>query len=420
MSQPALSNSVALSPAAKAALEAPVRLLPPDTFGPAEPAPAARRDRIWELSSTLHCSIIGTCLGTGDLRALLDKLGDVDAKTASDHTLHGRGVMIAARRDGGGKFLQKLLDRRHAGDVKRFGRAKTVEAVRALWREALDRGDIPGAYWAVLTHPATTSGLVQDAFGDVHMLSHLFGRSSRVDLRRLAQLEDAVCAHKTALAEQSGRIVALTDDRTRLAGTVHALEARLAANAAHRSDADLHATVAANAAALTSLRQTLDRERAHRVSVEAREAEGARAMAAMADELQAAIAAREDLRAERDALEAVLSETLAADRTDGTAVPSATGRAVLYVGGRPHTVARLATFVARAGGALVSHDGGVEDHPTLLAGLISRADLVLFPVDCVSHDAAGHIKRACRDVGCRYVPLRSASLASAVAALSTG
>ena len=110
----------------------------------------------------------------------------------------------------------------------------------------------------------------------------------------------------------------------------------------------------------------------------------------------------------------VLFETPAADRQ--------ARRRPLPSAAPPSTsaVARLATFVARAGGALVSHDGGVEDHPTLLAGLISRADLVLFPVDCVSHDAAGHIKRACRDVGCRYVPLRSASLASAVAALSTG
>ena len=37
--------------------------------------------------------------------------------------------------------------------------------------EAFEQGNIPGGYWAVLTHPATDRPLVEDAFGQVHMLS---------------------------------------------------------------------------------------------------------------------------------------------------------------------------------------------------------------------------------------------------------
>ena len=37
------------------------------------PAPAQRR-RIWELAGPLHCSIIGTCLSSDELRRLLRKL----------------------------------------------------------------------------------------------------------------------------------------------------------------------------------------------------------------------------------------------------------------------------------------------------------------------------------------------------------
>src|SRR5689334_13302235 len=40
------------------------------TAPPAEPA-VKRRLRIYELNSNLHCSIVGTCLSTGDLRQLL-------------------------------------------------------------------------------------------------------------------------------------------------------------------------------------------------------------------------------------------------------------------------------------------------------------------------------------------------------------
>jgi hypothetical protein len=54
----------------------------------------------------------------------------------------------------------------------------------------------------------------------------------------------------------------------------------------------------------------------------------------------------------------------------------------------------------------------------LLPGLISQADRVAFPVDCVSHDAALAVKRICRQLGKAWVPLRSSGLASFLAAFA--
>jgi hypothetical protein len=42
---------------------------------------------------------------------------------------------------------------------------------------------------------------------------------------------------------------------------------------------------------------------------------------------------------------------------------------------------------------------------------------VLFPVDCISHDAAQTVKSLCRQGGKRFIPLRSASVASLLTAL---
>ena len=60
----------------------------------------------------------------------------------------------------------------------------------------------------------------------------------------------------------------------------------------------------------------------------------------------------------------------------------------------------------------MSHDGGLEDSTSLLPGMISTADAVYFPVDCISHRAALRVKELCRESGKPFVPLRSASLAS--------
>src|SRR4051812_32231695 len=148
----------------------------PDDEPVAAPDPSAgnaHRTRIWEFSTNLHCSIIGTCLTTAELRQILDKLKVTGATSASDHDLHVLGVTFASRRENGAKFLQRALDRRHRTAIARFAKANDAAAVLSLWADALKQGDIPGAYWAALTHPLTTEDTVKHVFGDVHMLSHL-------------------------------------------------------------------------------------------------------------------------------------------------------------------------------------------------------------------------------------------------------
>src|SRR5262245_12523545 len=157
---------------------------------PHPPAGTAHRTRIWQFSTNLHCSIIGTCLTNAELRQILEKLKVADASSASEHDLHIMGVTVASRRDNGAKFLQKSLDRHHRTVITRFAKAKDGAAVLTLWSEALKQGDIPGAYWAALTHTSTTEDIVKHVFGDVHMLSHLVGAANRADIRRLRELEE--------------------------------------------------------------------------------------------------------------------------------------------------------------------------------------------------------------------------------------
>ena len=87
--------------------------------------------KIWELSSTLHCSIVGTCLTASELRRFFVRFGDDGARTASDHDLHGRGVVAASRRDDGGKLLNKALDKRHEAALRRFAKAETAAQLLA-------------------------------------------------------------------------------------------------------------------------------------------------------------------------------------------------------------------------------------------------------------------------------------------------
>jgi hypothetical protein len=383
----------------------------------AEPEVATRR-KIWDLDGSLHCSVIGTCLTTGELRALVRKYYAPLGEKPTDHELHTIAVSALSRRDLLAKQLQKALDRSHASCIRHFADAKSPDDLRCLWNEARQAGDIPGAYWAVLTHPRTSDALVRQTFGDVHMLSHLVGAANRADIRRLRQLEDEKALLEEKLARQQAQ---LRDSIVARDAKIRELNAALSARIEHQSYAatpanlDQASELGTLHALVADLRKLLDREVQRRERAEKRAEELA---AASGKSEHARLLLEEEagaLRAELDAVEAQLASTdTGEEMTDNLDLAGIT---ILYVGGRPHQVARLRLLVGQASGQLIDHDGGIEERPDLLAGLVSRADAAFFPVDCISHRAALVLKRLCQQAGKPYVPLRSASVASMLRAL---
>ena len=373
------------------------------------PAPKRQRAKLWDLHDSVHCSVIGTCLTTGELRRVMGKAMSADVSHLSDHDLHARAVGLCSRHDASSKLLQKALDHRHETVVKRFARLRGEAAVMQGWAEARSAGDIPGAYWAVLTHPDTGHAGLRRAFGDVHMLSHLVGAANRADIRRLTALEAENAALHAKVERQQARLheaVTSRDATVRRLGALAARQMRAAA------DPGGDAALAGFRHLVADLETRLDRETGRRERLEQRVAgtlEAAQLWERRARDAEAARAAvqRELAALERhgapDAAEAAVS--LPAER-------------ILYVGGRPGCTDRMRASLQAAGGVLLCHDGGQHDHPSLLPGLVSQADRVAFPVDCVSHDAALAVKRLCRQLGKPWLPLRSAGLGSFLAALA--
>jgi hypothetical protein len=383
-------------------------------------APTAhQRTKLWEFATNLHCSIVGTCLSTGELRQVLSKLGLAAAPTAGEHDLHASGVLIAGKHQDGAKLLHKALDRRHRLAINRFEKAKSVDDVRALWHEFVQAGDIPAAYWAALTHPATTDALVREIFTEVHMLSHLVGAANRADIRRLRHLEADNAALQEKVERQQWQLrdaIVARDGRIRELS--RALEQRIGEREARAGEPIAADRGIGWETLAADLKGRLMRSEARRVAVERRLTE-VRAVLSAEHEARSAAEQRESaLRDELDALEESLAEIDDAERQREPAMPLC-GLTLLYVGGRPAQLAHIRAATERRGAILLHHDGGIEERGGLLPGLVSRADAVLFPVDCIGHAAMSVVKRLCQQTGKPFQPLRSAGLAPFCAALKT-
>jgi len=394
-----------------------LRMQPAADAATAQPA---RRSKIWELSDTLHCSIIGTCLSNAELRHVLVRLNAKGVESADEHELHVLGVMLAGRRESGAKLLQRALDRRHGMAIKQYGRAKDGEGLRRMWEESVRSGDIPGAYWALLSHPLANEEIIKKAFRDVHMLSHLVGAANRADIRRLRQLEDDIGVLTGKLQRQQQQ---LRDGFTSRDEAIRQLKDMLIRKAEHPSDDAASGTGAGSeletlGSVIAELNRKLGQETARRERLEQR-------LQAASSSLQKTEATLRTMADERDALardlelvEDQLAGLLQSPDDSAEGSLELAGRTILYVGGRANQIPQMKAMVERIGARFLHHDGGIEHSVALLPGLVGRADQVFFPVDCISHDAVTTIKKLCRQLERRYCPLRTASLAALVASLT--
>lgn len=369
-----------------------------------------RRLCIWEINPAWHCSLIGTCLTLNDLRSLARKYGFKGIHGQhTDYYLHGHFVREVEKKSRISKSINKLLDRKHASAIKRFKQASSTDELVTAWNDAYQIGDIPGPYWAILSHPMLNQESGSHIYGEVHMLSHLVGASNRADISELRRLEQRSVVvgdkHELEIQRHRRRIAEKTLQINEQQGEIALLKGKLASEKKHSPL--LEETPAGENTGIHTDDQELVRTR-HRLSQITAETVDLRSCN---DRLSNTVCRMES---EVKFLELALMDKDENTRTD-TCPFDFGGRCILYVGGhRPH-VCRLRGLVVEWNGELLHHDGGLERSIGELAAAITKADAVVFPTDCISHSAASKVKQLCRQQMKTYVPLRTSGIASFVA-----
>jgi hypothetical protein len=376
-----------------------------------------QRRKLWDFSTNLHCSIIGTCMTVGELRKIVRKAFDGPSDHLSEHDLHQKGVQLASAHAGPAKLLQKALDTRHGSWIRQFEAAESPADVLRLWDEAKKAGDIAGGYWAALTHPHSEGETIRTVFADVHMLSHLVGAANRADIRQLTKLEkeNAALAKKVERQEAHLRTMLVERDREimRLQKLLSAqLTVSHAPSEADEGDTEtLHRLV-------SRLQTQLSREEARYAKLEAERRQWRSEQSASRAEMERLQARASQLSEEVEALEAYAGAQLRRPVSDISPVYNSFAGTILYVGGQPSSLPSLRDAVTLTGARFLHHDGGQADAMSLLAGLVGRSDIAVFPVDCVSHNAANAVKRLCKQSEKPFVALPRSGVGSLLRALS--
>ena len=399
--------------------------------------PANKRKNIWELSSHHHCSIVGTCLTIGEARALGKKIGakcpdpeDLDA------IIHSILVRESVTKNRASTLLNKALNKKYESSVRIFNKCNTPLEIRDLWREAFEVGNIPGPYWAALSHPMIDYEVTIKIYSDVHMLSHLVGSSNRADIARLSELEielaNALDKNRSLISQNNRKINQFRTEIENHQQTISNLErknsnfkARLFVDSKSQSIEEINEEFSQGV--------LLSGENYTTFIVE-RERDQSKVTAhnfRLLDDIERLNGEKQDLHSKLETaqhkLKGSLSELQSANsfiqnfitNNDApTKMCNLSGKCVLYIGGRAGNICRMCDLVDKMNGRLIHHDGGKEDSLATLKGAISSADAVIFPTDCVSHSSALEAKKLCKKMVKPLLPIRSSSLSSLVDGLT--
>lgn len=403
--------------------------------------------KIWEIESCYKCSLIGTCLTRIELRKLArERIFAVES--GDDYRLHADFIRISNRSDPPGKALHKYLVKKYQVRTKKYLQATTDEAIKELWDRDMAEGLLDSAWWAVLIHPTASSPLVSRLYGFLHMLGHdslnnhhkerLHSErlSAKVAMleevlgserqhyrqeKRLVQAEIQALQQKATqlrLVEQSN--ATLREENIKLRQEMHTWQNGRGNSSQQKEIDDLRQGNNALIGRIDELGSELDsiREEFRSISYQLAHTETLRQQLALHEAEQTKeIASLENLLVRHITQEATCSQC-ADQHTANCPGLSLCGKTVLYVGGLNNLIPHYRQLVEQCGGRFLHHDGGKEASRTLLPKMLTTADAVLCPIDCVSHDACNCVKKMCKRFQKPFVLMRSAGLSSLAKGLS--
>lgn len=360
------------------------------------------------LSPPIQWTVLRTCLSAHQLRSLLAPFTDV--LNRSDFDIQCEAARFASQHAEMARLLQGTLESQHRSALERASCAETEADLLNVWEDAVQDGDVRGAYWAIVTDRRTSSSLRSLVSSDVER-----GASETRDVKALVH-------ENTELREQVERQNIQIDCASVLrehdAAEKSALRMQLSA---------LDQSWRMNATLLDTAREA--RERAESLSsalmfqVNRREQAETSALAAEANvhrleqESERLKHLLGELGRELLALEVQVRHGMEEGMDPTPLSDWIKGRKLLYVGGRPSSNPSIRALVESLGGEHRCHAGAIDTQKGQLIDALTWADMVVAPLDCFDRDSLLELKRACLLNGLDYVPLRTASVASFAAGI---
>jgi hypothetical protein len=343
------------------------------------------------------CPIIGTCLTLKELKKIAMRFGYKEEVTP--YALHTSTIQACIEFRILAKYIQKYLNEKYQLIMKRIDRFEGEDLFHA-WQEAVENGELAGAFWAIMTRADAPPSVTTQVFGDVHMMSHLQGAERRAEAKEMAGLRD-----------ESSR---LKEEKDRLLSEIN--KVRGERDQAKKVVSEKEYEVTKLKGEIRFLKERL---------THLKESQELQMLKEENSRLNEKLMNEEDLKKRLERRLDIIQEKLRSPvpiENFPERLPQFTQedrrinlckRRILYVGGMDRLEQHYRNLMEKEfNGIFEHHNGDYSNGNGPLEEMIRRAELVLCPVNCNSYNACLCVKKLCKELNKPFIMLRSAGLGS--------
>ena len=354
------------------------------------------RHRSWMIHRHFKCPVVGTCLSLEEQKRILTKTGHT-IKNRSAYEIHGIFVHSLSDKNRLSTRIDAYLHRKFKHEISKFSgldRALFLDA----WKTHFQKGEIAGLLWVAATRPDLKAEDIRSIFGDVHMQMHLNTVWNRKARQRLSFQEEENRKLKERLQQESAMRRALKKENKSLKKDVNELrrgyaffekeKMKIEKELSELSDnSGFFNLQAENRELRVDMRKLSDEVSSYKKRMTDLQDQNSRLLGDIDRQREINGHLRKEM--ERNTI-----RISAMNRCDETC-PSfdLCQKRILIVGGIVKIKDRYKKLIEENGGIFEYHDGYMKGGTKGLKGQVRRADMVLCPVNCNSHNACSLTKK---------------------------
>ena len=374
---------------------------------------------LWEIDSHFKCPVAGAILSVEKHRDILKKCG-YDVTGLKSYEYH---QIIMSKLDDENEVSVKANNviRARARKWMKMIEGMGEKEMRQLWNENLETGHVGPLMFAVVSYEDTDFSLLQDVYGEVHMMAHA-NMTGIFDIRKdLATNQAVLDREKNKVRLKNTENKKLVKQRKENTQKIAALESEN--RDLKKQVADLEVRVSPeNQDSETLIRELQSRVAALESDLESREAalqKSDRVVQTLRMTLARTRNENETIQQEVETFMTALGDTAPPPcQTDPDCNREACSqyqlcaRRIFMIGGITKMKNFYKDIVEKAGGKFDYHDGYMKSAGVDIEARVKRSDLVLCPVNCNSHNACIRVKKLCNQHNTPLKILSSSSLSA--------
>jgi hypothetical protein len=320
--------------------------------------------KISMLTAGYSSNVLCLCLTLKEAKNLCQRLTQVPL--SDSHSPHRFLVDVVQKQDDNSQLVHKFLQKKYQDTWRQVRKLETTDALVAFWVEQQGKIPLDALYWVIAHHPNMEDNIIENITLDLWLI---LARTRRQWPLLQIQYEEEV---KQRQAWQA-RLQKITEEKQFIA------------------------IQKANQEELLSLQAALENSKQEKNHYQQQCYKMQKELEFLKNKL-AALQEKAELK-KADLPEPVATTQVLVQPENSCPVEknfTLSGKSVLFIGGLRSQMPHFREWIEAAKGQFLHHDGGLEDHYTHLQTLVTQADWVFCPLDCVSHNALQTAKKLCQ------------------------